>query len=283
MHHYRCQNVYISATARERIVDTLEFFPHNYQMPQLSSTARLLMAANDMSNALQNPHPEVPFTHFGDDTISALTALAEIFQTQISKSSQSHTPSSSCQGHSRHMPRRIIPSNLSFSHAPAAPNEITDNNSRSTHNQRAITSEGGHTNDESAITSEGAKALTKSCSPQLVPRRLLRHGHCPHGHRPGKSQLVPGTSSQCSRSPQHRKRNGIHGPYERPPSATTLDTGFWQRSRAPFSRHSGYSWNRHMFFYQTYKHPERQKYHVRQNSLRLKTPQKRKGTGWVNH
>jgi hypothetical protein len=38
MHHYRCQNVYISATASERIVDTLEFFPHNYQMPQLSST-----------------------------------------------------------------------------------------------------------------------------------------------------------------------------------------------------------------------------------------------------
>jgi hypothetical protein len=35
MHHYRCQNVYISATTSERIVDTLEFFPHNYQMPQL--------------------------------------------------------------------------------------------------------------------------------------------------------------------------------------------------------------------------------------------------------
>jgi hypothetical protein len=35
MHHYRCQNVYISTTASERIVDTLELFPHNYQMPQL--------------------------------------------------------------------------------------------------------------------------------------------------------------------------------------------------------------------------------------------------------
>jgi hypothetical protein len=33
MHHYRCQNVYISTTASERIVDTLEFFPHNYKMP----------------------------------------------------------------------------------------------------------------------------------------------------------------------------------------------------------------------------------------------------------
>jgi hypothetical protein len=27
MHHYRCQNVYIAATASERIVDTLQFFP----------------------------------------------------------------------------------------------------------------------------------------------------------------------------------------------------------------------------------------------------------------
>jgi hypothetical protein len=52
MHHYRCQNVYISTTASERIVDTLEFFPHNYQMPQLSSTVRLLMAAKDMMDAL---------------------------------------------------------------------------------------------------------------------------------------------------------------------------------------------------------------------------------------
>jgi hypothetical protein len=85
MHHYRCQNVYISATASERIVDTLESFPHNYQMPQLSSTNRLLMAANDMSNALKHPHPEVPFTHLGDDTISSLTALAKIFKLKFSK------------------------------------------------------------------------------------------------------------------------------------------------------------------------------------------------------
>jgi hypothetical protein len=57
MHHYRCQSVYISATASERIVGTLEFFPHNYQMPQLSSTDRLLIDAKDITDALQNPHP----------------------------------------------------------------------------------------------------------------------------------------------------------------------------------------------------------------------------------
>jgi hypothetical protein len=71
MHHYRCQNVYISATASERIVDTLESFPHNLPMPQLSYTKILSMTASDMTNALKHPDPEVPFAHFGDDTITA--------------------------------------------------------------------------------------------------------------------------------------------------------------------------------------------------------------------
>jgi hypothetical protein len=53
MHHYRCQNMYISATASKHIVDTLECFPQNFPMPQFSSTDRLIMAANDMSNALK--------------------------------------------------------------------------------------------------------------------------------------------------------------------------------------------------------------------------------------
>jgi hypothetical protein len=83
MHHYRCQTVYISTTASERIVDTLELFPHNYQMPQLSSTDRLLMAAKDMTDASQNPHPEVSFASVGDDTISALTDLAANFKLKL--------------------------------------------------------------------------------------------------------------------------------------------------------------------------------------------------------
>jgi hypothetical protein len=91
MHHYRCQNVYISATASERIVDTLEFFPHNYQMPQLSSTDRLIMAAKDMTDALQNPHPEVRFVRVGDDTISALTEFAAIFKLKL-RQTPSPTP-----------------------------------------------------------------------------------------------------------------------------------------------------------------------------------------------
>jgi hypothetical protein len=83
MHHYRCQNVYISTTASERIVDTLKFFPYNYQMPQLSSTDRLLIAAKDMTDAFQNPHPDVPFASVGDDIVKALADLAAIVKLKL--------------------------------------------------------------------------------------------------------------------------------------------------------------------------------------------------------
>jgi hypothetical protein len=83
MHHYRCQNANVSTTASERIVDTLELFPHNYQMSHLSSIDRLRMPAKDMTDALQNPYPEVPFASLGDDTIAVLTDLAAIFKLKI--------------------------------------------------------------------------------------------------------------------------------------------------------------------------------------------------------
>jgi hypothetical protein len=90
MHHYRYQNVYITSTASERIVDTLDFFPHNSPMPQLSSADRLIMAANDMSDALQNPHPDAPFNTVRDDTVSALTTLSAIFKRKYNKIPAQH-------------------------------------------------------------------------------------------------------------------------------------------------------------------------------------------------
>jgi hypothetical protein len=69
--------------ATDRIVDTLAFFPHNNQVPQLSSTDRVLMAANDTTDAFQNPHPNVPFASVGDDTITVLADLATIFKLKL--------------------------------------------------------------------------------------------------------------------------------------------------------------------------------------------------------
>jgi hypothetical protein len=92
MNHYMCQNVYITATASEIIVDTLEFFPHNSPMPQMSSTDRILMTAQDMTDALKHPHPDVPFATIGDDTIAVLEKLSEIFTRKFKKQEKTDPP-----------------------------------------------------------------------------------------------------------------------------------------------------------------------------------------------
>jgi hypothetical protein len=52
-------------------------------MPQLSSTERLLMSAQDMTDTFHNPHPDVPFASVGYDTIAALADLAAIFKLNL--------------------------------------------------------------------------------------------------------------------------------------------------------------------------------------------------------
>jgi hypothetical protein len=126
MHHYRCQNVYISTTASERIMDTLEFFPHNYQMPQLSSTDRLLMAAKDMTDALQNPHLEVPFASVRDDTILALADLAAIFKLKLQ---QTLSPA----------PQAVPPQVLQHPILAASSNQISNSNMPITRQTRSQT------------------------------------------------------------------------------------------------------------------------------------------------
>jgi hypothetical protein len=94
MQHYRCQNVYITAAASERIVDTLDFFPNNSPMPQMSSTDSILIAAQDMTDDLKHPHPDVPFTTIGDDTLTVLATLSEIFTRNFTKPEANNVPPS---------------------------------------------------------------------------------------------------------------------------------------------------------------------------------------------
>jgi hypothetical protein len=107
IHHYRCKNVYIAATASERIVDTLEFSPHNFPMSQFSSTDILIMAANDISNALKKPHPEVPLSYIGDDTIAALTKLAENFKNKFQKVQTKGLPNAPAKASEHTIPAKL--------------------------------------------------------------------------------------------------------------------------------------------------------------------------------
>jgi hypothetical protein len=128
MHHYRCQNVYIAATASDCIVDTLEFFPHNFPMPQLSFTYILIMAAKDISNALQNPHPEVPFSHIGDETIAALTKLAEIFKNKFQKVQTQGLPNVPAKAAEHTIPTELSHTILAAPVHQTVPNKITIDN-----------------------------------------------------------------------------------------------------------------------------------------------------------
>jgi hypothetical protein len=82
-HDYRCQNVYITLTSSERVVDTLEFplTIHRYR-----KYISILMTAQDMTDGLKHPHPDVPFVTIGDDTITALATLADIFRSKFQNS-----------------------------------------------------------------------------------------------------------------------------------------------------------------------------------------------------
>jgi hypothetical protein len=169
MHHYRCQNVYILTTASERIVDTLEYFPHNYQMPQLSSTDRLIMAAKDMTDAFQNPHPDVPFASVGDDTIKDLTSLAEIFKLKLQHAPSLATPASPAKVVQR---PSLIPSSTQILNSPMP-------NRRQTRSQTTI-----HTQD----------IPNMPLPPRVVTPQTLRHS--PPRVPTGSRRLSPRNLSQ---------------------------------------------------------------------------------------
>jgi hypothetical protein len=57
-------------------------------------------------NALKNPHPEVPFSHIGDDTITALTTLAEIFKNKFQKVQIPRLPTAPAKAAERTFPAK---------------------------------------------------------------------------------------------------------------------------------------------------------------------------------
>jgi hypothetical protein len=251
MHHYRCQNVYISSTANERIVDTLEFFPHNYQRPQLSSTNRLIMAEKETTDALQNPHPEVPFAQIGDDTISALAELAAIFKLKLRQTPTATLPTAP--------PKVIQRPCLVESSNPLLDSPMPL--SRQTRSQTTI-----HTQDTTnaqvpprVVTSRPLRLSpprVSTRSRRLSPRNLSQHDFCSMdtAHMVialGDNHWSHQTKQTPSSTPSQGK-NGIQDTHEGSPSPAPLETRFWQRMRTPLPRNSRHPRYRYMFLYQTH-------------------------------
>ena len=55
--HYRCHRCFITKTRSERISNTVKFLPHSWRIPALSSRDAAIEAAENLTVALENPHP----------------------------------------------------------------------------------------------------------------------------------------------------------------------------------------------------------------------------------
>jgi hypothetical protein len=61
MEHYRCVKYYIPTTARERDVDTLQFFPKKIPFPSISTEDDLKQDASDILAILQKRPSSLPY------------------------------------------------------------------------------------------------------------------------------------------------------------------------------------------------------------------------------
>jgi hypothetical protein len=80
LEHYRCYKVYITKTRSSRIVETVDFFPHQFKIPFPSSSELATQAATELTHVLLNPQPAGPSCQVGDEQAIALRKLATIFK-----------------------------------------------------------------------------------------------------------------------------------------------------------------------------------------------------------
>jgi hypothetical protein len=81
--HYRCYRIYASKTRAERICDTVEFFPHNFRMPEQSSADAAIRAAQELIHALKHPEPATPFQRLSNEHLQALENLLTSLLAQL--------------------------------------------------------------------------------------------------------------------------------------------------------------------------------------------------------
>jgi hypothetical protein len=79
LEHYRCYTLYITKTRRERVVETVYFFPETFKLPFPSVQDLATKAAAELTHVLLHP-PAGPFYKVGDEQTLALKRLADIFE-----------------------------------------------------------------------------------------------------------------------------------------------------------------------------------------------------------
>jgi hypothetical protein len=128
--HYRCYQVHVTKIKGTWIVDTVEFFPSKTAMPHTSSKDLSIIAALEMSNAVQNPAPAAPFSHIGTSQLQAMRQLSEILSAVLPSTTAQHaTPLSQTSSKFRytvppiHGPEIAPPPPIQHPPVPATPSQ----------------------------------------------------------------------------------------------------------------------------------------------------------------
>ena len=79
MEHHIYNKAYTPNKREEKIPDTVEFSPKQFNMPQISSTDATFHAAHDLIYELKNPATEISLVRLGNRHKEALRTTAEIF------------------------------------------------------------------------------------------------------------------------------------------------------------------------------------------------------------
>jgi hypothetical protein len=147
------------------------------------------MAANDMANTLKNPRPAVPFAPVGDDTIAALTQLAEIFKNKFQKVKASELSNAPIKAAENRRPavlaQPILTSPIQHKHQ--------------TRSQKTIITKGA---TNTPLLPRVITPMTGWAAPSRVPTLSqnisARNGNSKHSRCPGNKPLVPTIFRQCS-------------------------------------------------------------------------------------
>ena len=81
LEHYRCHRAYVPSTRSERVVKSVEFFPHNCAVPISDPRTDATHAAHALAEALKGHQSNTPYQAPGDDQLKAIHQLSEIFTT----------------------------------------------------------------------------------------------------------------------------------------------------------------------------------------------------------
>ena len=85
MEQYRFHKASIPKTIAERISDTVEFFPRDFNMPKLYSKNATINSTEDLIHELKNLAPVSPLVTLVNLHKEAMISLAEIFGKETSQ------------------------------------------------------------------------------------------------------------------------------------------------------------------------------------------------------